>query len=126
MAVFLYLGLAIGLQLVVWLAPHVIADGLGLAFMGLFLGPLFPIMIEIASVKIRPKALHTTAIAFIVSFGSAGSALFPFIVGLIAQARGIQVLPPILVALLVAQAIIWACLGDPRKKKQNNVEDRVD
>lgn len=124
MAVFVYLAVAIGLQLVVWLVPQLIAQGIALAIMGTALGPLFPIMVETAARKIRPRALHTTAIAFIVSFGSAGSALMPFIVGLIAQARGIEVLAPILVALLAAQAFCWALLGDPRKKA--NMEDRTD
>lgn len=83
--------------------------------MGLFVGPIFPIMVQLITLKIRPRSTHTLAIAFIVTFGSAGSALFPLIVGLIAQGKGIQILPPTIFAFLIAQAVIWACLGWPSK-----------
>lgn len=109
LACFIYLCLAIGLQILVWLVPNVIANAVTLALLGVFLGPVFPIMIGVASRKVRPRAYLTAAISFIATFGSAGMALLPLIVGLASQASssGIRILAPILVGLLSAQAIIW-------------------
>lgn len=79
--------------------------------------PLVLARIEIAARQIRPRILHTTALSYIISLGAAGSALFPFFIGLLAQAKGIKVLAPTLVAMLGAQACIWCCLGWPVKKR---------
>lgn len=47
--------------------------------------------------------------------------MFPFIVGAIAQAKGVQVLMPIVLAMLVTDAAVWALL--PSLKKSNAVAD---
>lgn len=110
LACFIYLCLAVGLQILVWLVPNIVANAVTLALLGLFLGPVFPIMIEFASRSVRPRAYLTAAISFISTFGAAGMALLPLIVGLASQSSssGIRILAPILVGLLSAQAIIWA------------------
>ncbi|CAO1637582.1 unnamed protein product [Jaminaea pallidilutea] len=118
-AVFAYLVCAVVLQLLLWKAPHIATDAVTLPLMGLLLGPLYPVMIEVASLKIRPRSLHTAAIAYIGSFGACGSALFPFGIGLIAQQYGIEVLAPILTAMLVTQSLIWLFLWGLRKRPQN-------
>ncbi|PWZ03438.1 MFS general substrate transporter [Testicularia cyperi] len=109
LACFVYLVAAVGLQVLVWLVPNVIANAVALALLGLFLGPIFPIMIRYASRKVRPRAYLTAAISFIATFGAAGMALLPLIVGLASQAasEGIKILAPILVGLLSFQALIW-------------------
>lgn len=93
--------------------------------MGLFLGPIFPILIRVITIKIRPRGLHTAAIGLVVALGSAGAALFPLVVGLVAQAKGIQTLPPILVALLATQILLWAGLGSPTKFRAE-ADQRID
>lgn len=116
LAVLVYILLALALQLVTWFVPAIASSAVALALMGIFLGPIFPIMIEIAARQIRPRILHTTALSYIISLGAAGSALFPFFIGLLAQARGIQVLAPTLVAMLGAQGAIWCSLGWPVRR----------
>ncbi|KAK0552668.1 hypothetical protein OC846_001840 [Tilletia horrida] len=119
MAVIVYIAAALGLQLIVWLVPHVIADGVALAIMG--------ILVEVAARKIRPRALHTTALSWLISFGAAGSALLPFIVGLSAQAHGIGILAPLLVGLLVAQVLVWIVIvGKPSKARSRAEAARLD
>jgi len=64
--------------------------------------------------------LHVSAIGFAAAVGGGGAAVFPFAVGAIAQKAGVQVLMPIVVALLVVDLGLW--LGLPRKGKSRNVE----
>ncbi|CAO1636129.1 unnamed protein product [Parajaminaea phylloscopi] len=122
LAVLVYLAIALGLQLLNWFVPEIVANAFSLVLMGIVLGPIFPIMIAVIARRIRPRSLHTTAISFTVSFGGCGSAALPFVIGIIAQAKGIAVLAPMLVALLAAQGGIWFLLGNPLRKD----DDRSD
>ena len=54
--------------------------------------------------------LHVSAVGFAAAFGGGGAAVFPFAVGAIAQAKGVQVLQPIALALLAAIMAIWVIL----------------
>jgi hypothetical protein len=94
---------------------------------------LFPAGIVMAT-KLLPRHLHVSAVGFSTAIGGerelaeffmvgpecekfadvctgTGGALFPFAVGAIAQAKGVQVLQPIILFLLA-----WLCL--PQVKKQ--------
>ncbi len=110
LAIFLYLLCAIGLQMLVWFIPNIIANAVALALMGIFLGPAFPAMIRVAQKTIRPRAHLTAAISFISTFSAAGMAVLPFIVGLASQTapQGIKILPPMLVGLLALQVFLWS------------------
>ncbi|KAG8988595.1 hypothetical protein FRB90_002664 [Tulasnella sp. 427] len=55
-----------------------------------------------------PESLLAGAIGFIEAFGGTGSAIFPFMTGAIASKYGVQVLQPIMVALMLAQMALWA------------------
>ncbi|KAI0642731.1 MFS general substrate transporter [Trametes meyenii] len=112
---FLYLLLVIGLQLVVWLVPSLIADAICVSFVGFFLGPLFPIMSN-HSGRIIPPDLISGALGWISSWGAAGAAVFPFITGAIASKTGIKALQPLVVALTAVLVVIWAFI--PRSRRQ--------
>ncbi|KAI0676403.1 major facilitator superfamily domain-containing protein [Trametes maxima] len=112
---FLYLLLVIGLQLVVWLVPSLIADAVCVSLVGFFLGPLFPIMSN-HSGRIIPPDLISGALGWISSWGAAGAAVFPFITGAIASKTGIKTLQPLVVALTAVLIFIWACI--PRSRRQ--------
>jgi fucose permease len=47
--VLVYLGLSIGLELIFWLVPDFIVGAVAVAFLGMFLGPLFPAGIVVSS-----------------------------------------------------------------------------
>jgi hypothetical protein len=93
-SVLLYLFLAVLLELIFWLVPSLITSAITVALLGAVMGPMFP-----------------TAIVLVTGF--------PFLVGAIAQRKGVRTLQPIILALLVVIAGLWICM--PRRGK-NRVE----
>lgn len=78
---------------------------------------MFPAAV-VATTKLLPRHLHVSGIGFAAAFGGSGGAIFPFVTGVIAQAKGVQVLQPIILSLIVA---IWVCwLGLPRLGKKRD------
>jgi len=102
----IYLAISVALQLIFWLVPSFIASAISVAFLGFFLGPLFPAGVVMAA-KLLPSHLHVSAIGFATALGGTGGALFPFAVGAIAQAKGVWVLQPIILALIVVIMGLW-------------------
>ena len=105
------------LELLFWLVPQFYVGAVSVALLGFFLGPMFPAAM-VACTKLLPKHLHVSSIGFAAAFGGSGGAIFPYAIGAIAQAKGVQVLQPIILALLVVIWFMW--LGLPRiggKKK---------
>lgn len=93
--------------------PQFIVAAVAVGLIGLFLGPLFPSAVVVMS-KLLPRHMHVGAIGFTSAFGGGGAAVLPFAVGAIAQAKGVQVLQPIILALLAVILGIW--LGMPRSQ----------
>lgn len=116
----IYVPAAIGFHLLFWLVPQFVASAVAVAIEGFFLGPLFPAII-VATTKVLPAHLHVSAIGFAAALGGSGAAIFPFAVGVLAQAKGVQVLQPVIVALLAAILGVWALM--PRTKKKDDTED---
>lgn len=104
-----YLVLSMVLELLFWLIPSFVGSAVCAGLLGFFLGPLFPAAIVVAT-KLLPRHLHVSAVGFAAAFGGGGAAVFPFAVGTIAQAKGVQVLQPIALALLAAISVIWFIL----------------
>lgn len=104
------------LELVFWLVPQFYVSAVAVGLIGFFLGPLFPAAV-VAATKLLPRHLHVGAIGFAAAFGGAGAAIFPFAVGAIAQAKGVQVLQPIVLAMLAVATALW--LGLPRMGKKS-------
>jgi len=105
-----------GLELLFWLVPQFYVSAVAVALQGFFLGPLFPASV-VQATKILPKHLHVFAIGFAAACGGAGASAFPFAVGAIAQRKGVQVLQPIVMALLATLLVLWLCLPRIQKKK---------
>lgn len=115
-AITVYLLASMGLELCFWLIPNFISSAIFAAWLGFFLGPMFPAAIVVAT-KLLPQRLHVSAIGFAAAFGGGGAAIFPFAVGAIAQARGVWVLQPIALALLVVILALWLLLPGGFKKR---------
>jgi fucose permease len=113
----IYLPLTMALELIFWLVPQFYVSAVAVSLQGFFLGPLFPGAIVVA-MKLLPRHLHVSAIGFAAAFGGSGAAIFPFVVGAIAQAKGVQVLQPIILALLGAILGLWLCLPRIHKKAE--------
>ncbi|KAI0133689.1 major facilitator superfamily domain-containing protein [Xylariales sp. AK1849] len=111
LAISIYLPIVMGLELLFWLVPQFIVSAIAVSLQGFFLGPLFPAAI-VAMSRLLPRHLHVGAIGFAAAFGGSGAAILPFAVGAIAQAKGVQVLQPIILALLGVIFGLW--LGLPR------------
>jgi len=106
-----------GLELLFWLVPQFYVSAVAVAFQGFFLGPLFPAAV-VAATKLLPRHLHVSAIGFAAAFGGGGAAVFPFAVGAIAQAKGVQVLQPIILALLGIILALWLSLPRIHRKEE--------
>ncbi|KAI9147034.1 Bypass of stop codon protein [Paramyrothecium foliicola] len=111
-----YLGLTMGLQLIFWLVPQFYVSAVAVALQGFFLGPLFPAVVVVATVLL-PRHLHVSTIGFVAAFGGSGAAVLPFAIGAIAQAKGVQVLQPIILAFLAVLLGLWLCLPRLNKKR---------
>lgn len=57
--------------------------------------------------RLVPRAMHADAFSLMSSIGQSGSALFPFMIGLISSKTGIWVVEPTVLALLSSQGIVW-------------------
>jgi fucose permease len=105
----LFMALGLAFELVFWLAPGIIAPSIGVSLQGFWIGPIFPLIMELATRYLDPK-LHVTAIGLIASFGSIGGALLPFIIGIAATSKGPRIVPYVLTALFAGCLIIWSFL----------------
>jgi len=112
-----YICCAIAMQLLFWLVPSILASAVAVAFLGMFLGPIFSSGIIMAT-KLLPGHLHVPSIGFSTALGGTGGAIFPFIVGAIAQAKGVGVMQPIVLAMLAMLLVIWLCF--PRLKSKHH------
>jgi MFS family permease len=123
LSIYVYTTAALGLEMIVWFVPSLIGNAVAVSFVGVFIGPHYPIVIS-AVTKLIPRSHAGGAIGWIgtssplsarrypassdyahidpplacrvalsASFGQAGSAVFPFIVGAIAQQHGLEVRP---------------------------------
>lgn len=106
-----------GFELLFWLVPSFYVSAVAVGFQGFFIGPLFPASV-VAATKLLPKHLHVTAIGFAAAFGGMGAAVFPFAVGAIAQAKGVRVLQPIILALFAVIFVLWLLLPRIDKKRE--------
>jgi len=107
LVMFFYAGLAIGLELIVWLVPSLVGDAVAVSIIGVLLGPMYPIAMNHAG-RVFPRWLLTGAIGWIAGVGQAGSALVPFMAGVIAQKFGINTLQPVLIGILGLMTVLWA------------------
>ncbi|KAL7897230.1 MFS general substrate transporter [Trichoderma sp. SZMC 28014] len=112
----IYLGICLGLQLLFWLVPEFIVSAVAVAFLGFFLGPMFPGAVTVTA-KLLPKRIHVSAIGFAMAMGGTGGTVFPFIIGAIASHRSVSVLQPIILALIAVLSAVW--LSFPRIKKRD-------
>ncbi|KAJ7583269.1 major facilitator superfamily domain-containing protein [Mycena floridula] len=84
---FLYFFIALGMELVIWFVPSVVGNAIAAALLGFIIGPWYPIAMNFAA-RIIPPWLIAPSMGWIAGFGQAGSALFPFITGAVAQKVG--------------------------------------
>ncbi|KAK7414047.1 hypothetical protein QQX98_007079 [Neonectria punicea] len=89
----IHLIVAIGLELGFWLGGEFVVSAVMIALVGLSIGMIMPSGIHMMP-KLLPPEKHIVSVGFGTAFAISGSAIFPFAVGALAQARGVQVLQP--------------------------------
>ncbi|KAH7128642.1 major facilitator superfamily domain-containing protein [Dendryphion nanum] len=118
-AVMIYLVLSMVCQLVFWLVPQFHVSAVAVSLQGFFLGPLFPAAVVVAT-KTLPPYLHVSAIGFAAAFGGGGAAVLPFAIGALAQSKGVSILQPIILAILIVLLILWLCIPTVSKAPVGN------
>ncbi|KAK7057827.1 MFS domain-containing protein [Favolaschia claudopus] len=116
--IYLYGLIAIGLELVIWLVPSLVGDSIAAAFMGVVLGPIYPIAMNHAG-RVFPRRLLTGSIGWIAGIATTGSAIIPFIVGAIASKAGIKNLVPVVVSMMAVMLVLWAIVPDTKIEGSN-------
>ncbi|KAK1232469.1 hypothetical protein PQX77_004407 [Marasmius sp. AFHP31] len=112
--IFVYSILAIALEITVWLVPSIIQNAIAVSFIGLLLGPMFPLMVSHGS-RIIPASLFTGSMGWITGIGMSGSAALPFITGVLAAKYGIGSLQPFLIAMMSTMVGMWAMVPKTRR-----------
>ncbi|KAJ7858331.1 major facilitator superfamily domain-containing protein [Mycena leptocephala] len=84
---YIYAALAISLELVVWFVPSLIGGAVAVSLIGVFFGPMYPIVMNYVG-RVIPRW-------WIAGFGQTGNAFLPFVTGAIASKTGIRALQPL-------------------------------
>ncbi|KAH8922985.1 MFS general substrate transporter [Atractiella rhizophila] len=111
--VFYYISLAFSLEFVVWFLPNLPGNAIAVSFIGLLIGPMYPLALNVAFNRL-PRALHAGSISFMTSMGQTGAAIFPFLTGTLAQRFSVNVLQPMMLVLFVLMAAAWTLVPAPR------------
>jgi len=111
-AVAFYALIALCMQIVIWSSPSFPVDFVAAAVAGFVMGPVYPITVALVT-KATPHGYHPGALSLMACVGQSGSALFPFVVGLLADVYGIRVLQPVLVTLFVVMSVLWQLVPSP-------------
>ncbi|KAJ3474857.1 hypothetical protein NLG97_g9664 [Lecanicillium saksenae] len=112
-------GLVVGaliFELLVWLVPNVIGNAVAVSIVGVLLGPVYPCAMS-AFLRGMPPKQTLSGMGTISAFGSMGGAVWPFIVGLVAQAVDTWVLHPIVIFLFLGMLLCW--YGIPYEKTRS-------
>lgn len=115
LAICIYLGLSILLEVLYWQIPSVEASITCVVLLGFFLGPLFPAAI-VTMTKLLPAEQHVVCIGLTAAIGGGGAAVLPFLVGAMAESRGVQILQPFVLVVLVLIAVVWLALPGGLRK----------
>lgn len=102
-------GVVAGIALV-WATASPSLTAAGLVAVGFFLGPIFPTMIA-AVPRLVPEPLVATAIGILIATSIVGSAVFPWLIGALADRSGMWVLLPVTLALAGLLAVAWWRIG---------------
>lgn len=99
------------LLLISWLVPNLYVSATCTTVSGLFIGPIYPLMIALVShPKILPRKILTQSLLIMTSMGSSGGAVIPLLVGIISDATATWVLFPIVIGLFQLMIISWLLL----------------
>ncbi|KIJ36995.1 hypothetical protein M422DRAFT_232201 [Sphaerobolus stellatus SS14] len=114
---FLYAFLALGLEFTIWFIPNLIGNAASISLIGLFMGPMFPLIMGHAQ-KIIPTRLLSGSISWICGLGTVGVSSLPFVEGAIANKFGIGSLQPFLVVMMCILIGLWATVPNVKRRSE--------
>ncbi|KAJ5037926.1 uncharacterized protein L3040_006802 [Drepanopeziza brunnea f. sp. 'multigermtubi'] len=104
--------LALAMQTLIWISRSLALNVVAVAVCGFVMGPVYPVTVALVT-KATPHGHHPGALSLMAGAGQSGSALFPFLVGSLADVYGIGVLQPVLVSLFAVMTILWQLVPSP-------------
>jgi len=110
-------GVVIGV-LLVWLFPVYAVSAVGLGLIGFSFGPIYPTTIALISNKVSGRILPS-AICFMVSLGSVGAAVCPWLAGMLAEHVGLWSLMPYVILLTAVMVCLWQVLQTRPRNASN-------
>ncbi|GME97848.1 unnamed protein product [Ambrosiozyma monospora] len=118
-SVFLLIVGSISCAIFTWFITYLPATSVFIFLIGLFVGPMYPLMITVIT-KIIPAELQFVSLSIVTAVGSSGGALFPFLTGLFAQYMGTYIVLPFFVILFSMDGLIWSLLPNPDRTPADN------
>ncbi|KAL0565193.1 hypothetical protein V5O48_016837 [Marasmius crinis-equi] len=106
----MYAVLALGLEIIVWLVPSFIGGAVAVSIIGFLLGPIYPITMNHAG-RTLSRGILSGCLGWIAGFGQAGSAVFPFMTGVLAGKFGIDSLQPLLISMIIFMMALWIVIN---------------
>ncbi|KAH7100700.1 MFS general substrate transporter [Auriculariales sp. MPI-PUGE-AT-0066] len=113
--IFGYALLTIALDIVVWRVPSLVGNAVAVSFMGMLLGPWFPIVMRETGLLL-PPSIVTGAIGYISGFGIIGGAVVPTITGVLASRFEIKVMPIVVLVMTSLMIFVWSCAAWTSRK----------
>lgn len=102
-------------DLLTWLLPNTIAAAIFASFIGLGIGPIYPMMVSLLT-RILPRKIRFCAMVLGTAFGSSGGSAIPFAVGMVSEFVGTYVLHPIFLGCYVAMLASWIMMPNIERK----------
>ncbi|ANB15438.1 Bsc6p [Sugiyamaella lignohabitans] len=107
-----YMAIAFIFHCVFWLDHKVtiILSGLFIAIVGVFIGPIYPSTMVMATTKL-PRNMHVSGISTAAALSGCGSAVFPVVIGGFINRFGASVLLPIIFMFYIIATMLWISLS---------------
>ncbi|KAG2080681.1 major facilitator superfamily domain-containing protein, partial [Suillus cothurnatus] len=99
-------GISFLMTILIWFINSTIENAFSSAVVGLMYGPIFPGTLGLCN-DILPRDVHMVSMAILTAVASAGSAVLPFITGIISNEDGMRVFCYVTVSQTVAMFILW-------------------
>ncbi|KAF7320243.1 MFS domain-containing protein [Mycena kentingensis (nom. inval.)] len=115
LAILRLIRLGLAMHLLIWFINSTVENGFSASIIGLVWGPIFPACLELAN-DLLPVELNLYSMAIISAAGSVGSAILPFMTGVVTTKYSMKVWPYICV--LLTSGLFGAWLLFPTRQPQ--------
>ncbi|KAG1845476.1 major facilitator superfamily domain-containing protein, partial [Suillus subalutaceus] len=99
-------GVSFLMTILIWFVNSTIENALSSAVVGLMYGPIFPGTLGLCN-NVLPRDVHMVSMAILTAIASVGSAVLPFMTGIISNKDGMRVFCYVTVSQTVAMFVLW-------------------